>query len=133
MRASTALAALLAALASAGRPKPEPYEAYDRLREAMTDDVVYDSRPLGPAYGGLSAGLEQTTANIRAAFGDALVEHQVGNALVAFTNDQATAANVSTYLTWSRWDKAAPGDVTKTFRIFERCDDVFVVDPKDGR
>ncbi|KAF9881443.1 hypothetical protein CkaCkLH20_00589 [Colletotrichum karsti] len=153
MRATTAVLSLLTAtFAVAGSPKgsptPDPYEAihqasyllaslldtkqYSRLNEAMTDDIIYDSRPLG-AYGGLSTGLAETSKNIAAAFGDALIEHQVGNALIRFNNPEATSANVSTYLTWSRWDSANLHDITKTFRIYERCDDLFVVDPKDGR
>lgn len=154
MRTTTAVLSLLAATFAAAAPPPkggvtpDPYEAihqasyllaslldtkqYSRLGEAMTDDIVYDSRPLG-AYGGLSNGLAETTKNIAAAFGDALNEHQVGNALIKFNNREATSANVSTYLTWTRWDPANLHDITKTFRIFERCDDLFVVDPKDGR
>ncbi|KAF6793823.1 hypothetical protein CSOJ01_13795 [Colletotrichum sojae] len=154
MRSTAAVLSLLAATLAAaapppkGGPTPDPYEAihqasyllaslldtkqYSRLGEAMTDDIVYDSRPLG-AYGGLSNGLAETTKNIAAAFGDALNEHQVGNALIKFNNREATSANVSTYLTWTRWDPENLHDITKTFRIFERCDDLFVVDPKDGR
>lgn len=33
---------------------------------------------------------------------------------------------------YSRWDEAALKDVKKTFRIYERCDDYFVIDPADG-
>jgi hypothetical protein len=31
-------------------------------------------------------------------------------------------------IVWSRWDPDALDDPKKTFRIYERCDDVFVVD-----
>ncbi|PVI00006.1 hypothetical protein DM02DRAFT_614627 [Periconia macrospinosa] len=102
---------------------------YGGLGEVMTDDVVYDSRPLGPDYGGLSVGLAQVTANIQAAFGGAQIAHYVSNALIKPLGSQA--ANVTTYLTWSRWDPAAENDPKKTFRIFERCDDLFVID--DGK
>ncbi|CAI6337844.1 unnamed protein product [Periconia digitata] len=103
---------------------------YERLGESMTEDVVYDSRPLGPDYGGLSVGLAQTTANIKAAFGDALVAHHVSNAIIKPQPD-GQAANVTTYIVWSRWDPAALSDPKKSFRIYERCDDFFVVD--DGK
>ena len=92
-------------------PQPELYEAihqaeyvlaetldtknYARLGESMTDDVVYDSRPLGPDYGGLSVGLEQTTDSIRAAFGDARVAHHVSNAIIK-PSGGGQAANVTT-------------------------------------
>lgn len=36
-------------------------------------------------------------------------------------------------LTWTRWDTAAPNDITKTFRLYEKCDDLFVLDESDGR
>lgn len=112
MRAATAaLFFISASLGAALGPKPDPYEAihqaeflladlldtkqYDRLHEALTDDVVYDSRPLG-AYGGLSVGLEQLTNTVREVFGDADNQHHVGNALINFVNDEATEANVTT-------------------------------------
>jgi hypothetical protein len=66
-----------------------------RLGESMTQDVVYDSRPLGPDYGGLSVGLQEVIDNTRAAFGDALVAHHVSNAIIRL-NPDATAANVTT-------------------------------------
>ncbi|KAK8859659.1 hypothetical protein PGQ11_010393 [Apiospora arundinis] len=99
---------------------------YARLGESMTQDVVYDSRPLG-AYGGLSVGLDQVVTNVRAAFGDAKIAHHVSNAIIVPQKD-GKAANVTTYIVWSRWDETAPNDVTKTFRLYERCDDYFVVD-----
>jgi hypothetical protein len=37
-------------------------------------------------------------------------------------------ANISDSIVWSRWDPEALDDPKKTFRIYERCDDVFVVD-----
>ncbi|KAK8112970.1 hypothetical protein PG984_013496 [Apiospora sp. TS-2023a] len=104
---------------------------YDRLGESMTQDVVYDSRPLGPDYGGLSVGLEEVKANVRAAFGDAKIAHHVSNAIIV-PNKDGNAANVTTYIVWSRWDEKALKDVKKTFRIYERCDDYFVVDNADG-
>lgn len=94
-----------------GVPQPELYEAihqrenilaytldtkdYARLGESMTKDVIYDSRPLGADYGGLSVGLAQTTANIRAAFGDAQIAHHVSNAIIVPHKD-GKAANVTT-------------------------------------
>ncbi|KAK8062643.1 hypothetical protein PG997_014740 [Apiospora hydei] len=104
---------------------------YNRLGESMTNDIVYDSRPLGPNYGGLSVGLKQTTDNIRAAFAGAKVAHHVSNAIIVPQKD-GKAANVTTYIVYSRWDPAALNDATKTFRIYERCDDYFVVDSSDG-
>ncbi|KAK8078843.1 hypothetical protein PG994_002650 [Apiospora phragmitis] len=104
---------------------------YARLGESMTQDVVYDSRPLGLDYGGLSEGLQQITDNVRAAFGDADVAHHVSNAIIV-PHEDGKAANVTTYIVWSRWDAAALHDVKKTFRIYERCDEYFVVDSADG-
>lgn len=112
MRATTAaLFIISASLGAALGPQPGPYEAvhqaesllaelldtkqYDRLHEALTDDVVYDSRPLG-AYGGLSVGLEELTNTVREVFGDAYNQHHVGNALIQFNNEEATSANVTT-------------------------------------
>ncbi|KAJ4288859.1 hypothetical protein N0V88_007189 [Collariella sp. IMI 366227] len=103
---------------------------WDRLGESMTKDVVYDSRPLGPDYGGLSVGLEEVIKNTKKAFGDAMVAHHVSNAIIKFNHD-ATKANVTTYIVWSRWEHKALHDPKKTFRIYERCDDEFVVD--DGK
>lgn len=68
---------------------------WDRLSESMTQDVIYDSRPLGPDYGGLSVGLEQVIENTQAAFGDALVAHHVSNAIIRL-NPDTTEANVTT-------------------------------------
>ncbi len=91
--------------------QPGPYEAihqreailahtldtkdWARLGESMTQDVVYDSRPLGPGYGGLSIGLQQVTENIKKAFGDAKVAHYVSNAIIKL-NHNATEADVTT-------------------------------------
>ncbi|KAK8029739.1 hypothetical protein PG993_011030 [Apiospora rasikravindrae] len=139
---------LAAATATPGSaPQPGLYEAihqrenilaytldtkdYARLGESVTNDVVYDSRPLGPDYGGLSVGLKQLTDNVRAAFAGAKVAHHVSNAIIVPHKD-GKAANVTTYIVWSRWDAAALHDVKKTFRIYERCDDYFVVDKADG-
>lgn len=36
-----------------------------------------------------------------------------------------------TSIVWSRWEPKALHDPKKTFRIYERCDDKFVVD--DGK
>jgi hypothetical protein len=66
-----------------------------RLGESMTQDVVYDSRPLGPDYGGLSVGLQEVIDNTSAAFGDALVAHHVSNSIIRL-NPGVTAANVTT-------------------------------------
>ncbi|KAG7292031.1 hypothetical protein NEMBOFW57_002062 [Staphylotrichum longicolle] len=103
---------------------------WDRLGESMTKDVVYDSRPLGSDYGGLSVGLQQVIENTKKAFGDAKVAHHVSNAIIKLNRD-ATEANVTTYIVWSRWEPNALHDPKKTFRIYERCDDKFVVD--DGK
>jgi hypothetical protein len=61
----------------------------------MTQDVVYDSRSLGPDYGGLSVGLKQVIENTKAAFGTANVAHHVSNAIIRLNRD-ATEANVTT-------------------------------------
>ena len=37
-------------------------------------------------------------------------------------------ANTCDSIVWSRWDPEALDDPKRTFRIYERCDDVFVVD-----
>lgn len=41
--------------------------------------------------------------------------------------------HASNSLTWSRWDPTAPNDITKTYRLYEKCSDVFVLDESDGR
>lgn len=106
------LAAAIAPLSLAGYlTEPDLYEAihqrenilaytldtkdYARLGESMTQDIVYDSRPLGPDYGGLSVGLKEVTDNIRAAFGDAKIAHHVSNAIIV-PNKDGNAANVTT-------------------------------------
>lgn len=66
-----------------------------RVGESVTQDVVYDSRPLGPAYGGLSVGLADFVRAAQAAFGDADVAHHVSNAIIR-PNADATQANVTT-------------------------------------
>ncbi|KAK7911540.1 hypothetical protein PG985_014021 [Apiospora marii] len=145
--AAAAVPLSLAAAAAGSGTAPGLYEAihqresilaytldikdYAKLGESMTQDVVYDSRPLGADYGGLSTGLEQVMDNIRAAFGDAKVAHHVSNAIIV-PNKAGNAANVTTYIVYSRWDEAALNDVKKTFRIYERCDDYFVIDSADG-
>lgn len=68
---------------------------WDRLGESMTQDVVYDSRPLGPDYGGLSVGLDVVIANTKATFGDARVAHHVSNAIIRLNHDD-TEANLTT-------------------------------------
>jgi hypothetical protein len=123
MRVSAALIAFFGSLALAANSQdhggscasnciePDVYEAihqresilaetfdtkdWERLDESMTQDVVYDSRPLGPDYGGLSVGLEQVIVNTKAAFGDAKVAHHVSNAIIKLNMD-ATSANVTT-------------------------------------
>lgn len=124
MRVSTALAtfflsfSLASPSASHGGPggpdrdiQPDVYEAihqresilavtldtkdWARLGESVTKDIVYDSRPLGPDYGGLSVGLEQLIQNSKAAFGNARVGHHVSNAVIKLNRD-ATQANVTT-------------------------------------
>ena len=91
--------------------KPDVYEAihqresilaetldtknWGRLDESMAQDVIYDSRPLGPDYGGLSVGLQEVTENIKKAFGNAMVAHHVSNAIIRLNQD-ATKANVTT-------------------------------------
>ena len=53
-----------------------------KLGESMTQDVVYNNSAFGPGKGGISRGLAEVTANTKAAFGDAMVEHIVANALI---------------------------------------------------
>ncbi|KAH6632068.1 hypothetical protein F5144DRAFT_620966 [Chaetomium tenue] len=149
MRISTLLLTSLSiclGVASPSHTQPDVYEAihqresilaetldtkdWSHLGESMTKDVVYDSRPLGPDYGGLSVGLQQVIENTKAAFGNAKVAHHVSNAIIRLNHD-ASKANVTTYIVWSRWEPEALHDPKKTFRIYEKCDDKFVVD--DGK
>lgn len=90
---------------------PDPYEAihqresilaetldtknWDRLGESMTEDIVYDSRPLGPNYGGLSQGLAEVIKNTKKGFGKSKVAHHVSNAIIRLNKD-GTKANVTT-------------------------------------
>jgi hypothetical protein len=96
---------------SSSHTQPDDYEAihqresilaetldtkdWGSLGESMTQDVVYDSRPLGPDYGGLSVGLQEVIENTRNAFGDANVAHHVSNAIIRLNHD-ASKANVTT-------------------------------------
>lgn len=98
-------------VASSSHTQPDVYEAihqresilaetldtkdWSRLGESMTQDVVYDSRPLGPDYGGLSVGLQQVIENTKTAFGNAKVAHHVSNAIIT-PNHDASKANVTT-------------------------------------
>jgi hypothetical protein len=65
---------------------------YAALSEVMTQDVIYNSTSLGPGYGGLSIGREQVITNLKAAFGDSLIEHIVANSLIQL--ESATEAHV---------------------------------------
>ncbi|KAI5202317.1 hypothetical protein E4T39_04834 [Aureobasidium subglaciale] len=98
---------------------------YTAFGEVLTNDVVYDSTDLG-AYGGRSEGIEQTVAAIRAASAGARVSHIVTNSLV-FDTITPTKWRTDTYITWSHWVEDALDDITKTFRIFYRCDDIWVL------
>ncbi|KAI5195314.1 hypothetical protein E4T42_08262 [Aureobasidium subglaciale] len=98
---------------------------YTAFGEVLTNDVVYDSTDLG-AYGGRSEGLEQTVAAIRSASAGARVSHIVTNSLV-FDAITPTKWRTDTYITWSHWVEDALDDITKTFRIFYRCDDIWVL------
>ncbi|CAK3858638.1 Hypothetical predicted protein [Lecanosticta acicola] len=102
---------------------------YTALGEVMTEDVVYDSSPLGPSYGGKSVGLENVQKAVKAAFGDADTEHVVTNLYIK-EMISSIKTNVITYITYSRWDKDAHHDIKKTFRIWYKCDDIWVL--QDG-
>jgi hypothetical protein len=52
---------------------------YDALGHVFTDDIYYDSRSLGPIYGGLSTNLKEIKAAVKQAFDGAKVEHIVSN------------------------------------------------------
>ncbi|KAF2665934.1 hypothetical protein BT63DRAFT_44493 [Microthyrium microscopicum] len=121
-------------------PQPNPFEAihqaendlalildtkdWNSISRRVTQDVVYDSTALGQ-FGGLSNGIDQFIVNAKAAFGNALVAHHVTNGFIVFTSP--SSANVTTYITWSQWDPHALEDYSKTFRVFEKCQDVFVL------
>ncbi|KAI0018606.1 hypothetical protein F4780DRAFT_781292 [Xylariomycetidae sp. FL0641] len=152
------LGAVLAAAAPNGNPKgdadqqeqklpqPDVYEAihqaefrlavtldekkYNELYLSMTNDVIYNNsqfleqgRP-----GGIAWNLEQVIESTKAAFGDALVSHSVTTAKIDLLSE--TKAHVITYLIYSHWDPTALEDDTKTFRIWEECDDIWVL--QDG-
>ncbi|EME80223.1 uncharacterized protein MYCFIDRAFT_156019 [Pseudocercospora fijiensis CIRAD86] len=98
------------------------------LGEVMTKDIYYDSSSLG-AYGGKSVGLDEVTAAISAAGKNAKTEHLVTNLYVKELQTP-TKARVITYITWSHWVESALKDITKTFRIYYMCDDIWVI--QDG-
>ncbi|THV93572.1 hypothetical protein D6D25_09397 [Aureobasidium pullulans] len=101
---------------------------YTALGEVFTDDIIYDSTDLG-AYGGRAEGLEAAASALRALGNGARVSHLVTNTLVL---DAITPKKwrVLTYITWSHWVDGALDDITKTWRIFYRCDDIWVI--QDG-
>ncbi len=45
-----------------------------------------------------------------------------------FSSSYADQKLTNVSIVWSRWEPNALKDAKKTFRIYERCDDVFVVD-----
>lgn len=111
MRATTtALTLVSASLAAAAAPKPSSYEAirqaqyllsdlidtkqYDRLGEAVTEDYVHDSRPLGDR-GSLSEGVEEFANDVRKATGNALTQHSDTNTLIRWNNEEGTSANMT--------------------------------------
>jgi len=100
---------------------------WDKLHESMTQDVIYDNSAFGPGKGGVSTGLAQVIANTKAAFGDSMVEHIVANALIN-VDSSGQRAHVITYLIFSKWDPTALNDGNKTYRVYEKCDDTFVID-----
>ncbi|KAK3632790.1 hypothetical protein LTR56_016113 [Elasticomyces elasticus] len=104
---------------------------YEALGEVMTTDVVYDSTALGK-YGGRSVGLDEVKTSVAAAFGDDLVEHIVTNIYI-MELQTPTKARVITYITYSHWDPDALSDITKTYRIWYKCDDIWVVQNGDWK
>lgn len=111
MRATTtALTLISVSLGAAAGPAPDAYEGirqaqyllsdlldtkqYGRLNEAVTDDFVHDSRPLGDR-GSLSEGVEDFANDVREATGDALTQHDVSNTLIRFNNEEGTSANIT--------------------------------------
>ncbi|OCK77975.1 hypothetical protein K432DRAFT_303008 [Lepidopterella palustris CBS 459.81] len=99
---------------------------WDNLHNFMTQDVVYDNSAFGPGKGAVSTGLDQVITNTKNAFGDSMVSHSVTTALINFYN--ATSAHVITYLIFSKWDPTSLTDGNKTYRVYEKCDDNFVLD-----
>ena len=63
---------------------------YTAFNEVFTQDIHYDSSALG-AYGGITDGIENTTAAIQAAGMDAKVQHLVTNLYVKEMLDANTA------------------------------------------
>ncbi|KAK5693975.1 hypothetical protein LTR97_009593 [Elasticomyces elasticus] len=104
---------------------------YEALGEVMTTDVVYDSTALGK-YGGRSVGLDEVKTSVAAAFGDDLVEHIVTNIYI-MELQTPTKAKVVTYITYSHWDPDALSDITKTYRIWYKCDDIWVLQDGDWK
>ncbi|KAH9208029.1 SnoaL-like domain-containing protein [Leptodontidium sp. 2 PMI_412] len=145
MRLSIVFLGILAPLSLAlplGPNKPDVYEAIHQvgfklahtldtknwaaLRDLMAEDVVYDNSALGTSKGGISNGLDEVIANTKAAFGDSLVSHVVANSLIDL-DSSGKKAYVIFYLIFSLWDPNALDDPKKTFRVYEKCNDIYVL------
>ncbi|THW79679.1 hypothetical protein D6D19_00983 [Aureobasidium pullulans] len=98
---------------------------YTALGEVFADDIIYDSTDLG-AYGGRAEGLDAAASALRALGNGARVSHLVTNTLVL----DAITPKKWRVITWSHWVDGALDDITKTWRIFYRCDDIWVI--QDG-
>ncbi|KAK4496274.1 hypothetical protein PRZ48_012254 [Zasmidium cellare] len=159
MYIQTALASLallpFALCAPSQPPSPQPYYAYpptqaittltqggykfaltidskqwSNLSQVMTKDIYYDSSALGAGYGGVSVGIDQVTAALEASAPEGIYwEHLVTNLYLEKLNTPTNASSI-TYITVSRWDPSALHDITKTYRIYYRCDDQWLL--QDG-
>ncbi|KAF2497947.1 hypothetical protein BU16DRAFT_456899 [Lophium mytilinum] len=99
------------------------------LSNYMTTDIYYDSSALGAGKGGVYTSLQAIIDGLKVAWKDKLVAHNVPNSLVDAVD--RGKAHVYSYLIFSQWDPKALEDPEKTYRIYEQCDDQWVLE--DGK
>ncbi|KAF2098535.1 hypothetical protein NA57DRAFT_56196 [Rhizodiscina lignyota] len=155
MKFSTTVLLSLASLAAAGPyerheargnavPQPDAYEAihqaesrlavtldqkdWSALGQSMTQDIIYDNSQFlqQGRRGGVYKGLEQVINGTKQAFEGAQVSHSVTTAKIDLLS--SIRAHVITYLIYSHWDPKALDDPSKTYRVWEQCDDIWVLE-----
>ncbi|QDS70733.1 hypothetical protein FKW77_002985 [Venturia effusa] len=99
---------------------------FDSLGLGMTEDAIYDNSAL--PGGAVLQGLGEIRRALETAFAGAMVRRDVAHDKIEPLG--MGKVHVVTYLIFSRWDldPAAQYDVSKTYRIWEKCDDIWVLD-----
>ncbi|KAM0720854.1 hypothetical protein Q7P37_003139 [Cladosporium fusiforme] len=100
---------------------------YSALDSVLTQDVVLDATDLQPVTGGETNGFDETVSVFKLSGAGAKTAHRITNVLLL---DEITPkkARVSSYIAYSHWVEDALDDSTKTWRIYYRCDDIWVLE-----